>query len=278
MPSDVHLQMMHLPPLYLFPLSSGLLLPLTFFLVYIIAVSLGHAELGWPYISDTTTRPPESGIFSQLINVGSLLLVLTFYIRYKQVSEYCSSYQLPRRVYLLNNWCLVAGWGGALGLSLSANFDETEVPIIHWMGFYLCFSLALFWIWATVLASYSLYPLATSKFLLITRLILGCLYSLTMTVMLVAGIVAKNLFNGKDPTKWLPSDGGWSWHCASTGSEWLMAVCLDLIILSLVPEFRRIGLESPRIRLIIDRTNSVLDVADEEDGLEGYSSSGSFLA
>ena len=57
----------------------------------------------------------------------------------------------------------------------------------------------------------------------------------------------------QDSTKWLPTDGGWSWHCASTVSEWLMAATIDLVILSLVPEFRRIGLESPRIRLIIDR-------------------------
>jgi len=268
---------MYLPPLYIYPLLSGFLLPLAFLLSYTIAVSLGHAELGWPYISDTATKPPESCIFSQLVNVGALLLAITFYVRYKQVAEYCSSYQVPRRLAALNGCCLVAGWGGALGLSLFANFQETEVSLIHWLGFYLCFFLGLAWTWGSVLASYSLYPLATAKWLLVTRLILACIYSVTLTVMLVAGAVAREQFHGKDNTKWMPGDGGWYWHCASTGSEWLMAFSLDLTILSLVPEFRRIGLDSPRIRIIIDRTNSVLDITEDDD-LGGYSSSGSVFA
>jgi len=268
---------MYIPPLYLYPLVTGLLLPLAFFLAYIIAVSLGHAELGWPYISDTTTRPPESCIFSQLVNVGALLLALTFYVRYKQVAEYCSSYQLPRRLAVLNSFCLGAGWTGALGLSLFANFQETEVAVIHWTGFYLFCFFGLFWVWGSVLASYSLYPLSISKCLLLSRLVFASISSVTMGVMLVAGAVARSQFHGEDPGKWSPSDGGWVWHCASTGSEWIMALSLDISILSLVPEFRRIGLDSPRIRLIIDRTNSVLDIQDEE-GLEGYSSNGSLLA
>lgn len=70
-----------LPPLYFYPLASALLLPATFFLSYTVSVSLGHTALDWPYISDTATRPPESCIFSQLVNVGSLLLAISFYIR-----------------------------------------------------------------------------------------------------------------------------------------------------------------------------------------------------
>jgi len=268
---------MYLPPLYVYPLVSGLLLPLAFLLCYSIAVSLGHAELGFPYISDTATKPPESCIFSQLVNVGALILAFTFYIRYKQVGEYISSYQLPRRLSLLNGCCLAAGWGGALGLSLFANFQETEVSLVHWVGFYLCFILGLAWTWGSVLASYSLHPLATPLWLLLARLVLAVIYSITLVVMLVAGAVASEEFHGKDGTKWLPGDGGWLWHCASTGSEWLMAASLDMTILSLVPEFRRIGLDSPRIRLIIDRTQSVLDIREDDD-LGGYSSSGSLLA
>ena len=72
---------LRLPPLYFYPLSAGLVLPVTFVVTYMISVSLGHTELDWPYISDTATRPPESCIFSQLVNVGSLLLAISFYIR-----------------------------------------------------------------------------------------------------------------------------------------------------------------------------------------------------
>ena len=86
-------------------------------------MSLDHTPLDWPYISDTSTRPPESCIFSQLVNVGALLLAITFYIRYKQVAEYINSYQMERRYRAVNNISLLVGWFGALGLSVIANFQ-----------------------------------------------------------------------------------------------------------------------------------------------------------
>ena len=72
---------LRLPPLYIYPLVSGLVLPVTFVLTFIISVTLSHTELDWPYISDTATRPPESSIFSQIVNFGALLLAISFYIR-----------------------------------------------------------------------------------------------------------------------------------------------------------------------------------------------------
>ena len=136
--------------------------------------------------------------------------------------------------------------------------------------------------------------------------------------------------------EWSPKVGGWTMHCVSTASEWLMALrcktrsrglsliwkllfsqlswcylhisfifSLDLTLLSLVPEFRNLTFESPQIRLIVNRSNSVLDVRClvdilcwirlkisldamlaclcinihfREEEVEGYSSSGSLLA
>ena len=86
-------------------------------------MSLDHTPLDWPYISDTSTRPPESCIFSQLVNLGALLLAVTFYVRFSEVREYCSSYQLQRTFSVLNSLSLLAGWSGALGLSVIANFQ-----------------------------------------------------------------------------------------------------------------------------------------------------------
>ena len=93
-------------------------------------MSLDHTPLDWPYISDTTTRPPESCIFSQLVNLGALLLAVTFYIRYKQVLEYCSSYQVQTRFTAINSLSLLAGWSGALGLSVIANFQVNNLVLL----------------------------------------------------------------------------------------------------------------------------------------------------
>jgi len=267
---------MLLPPLFIFPLLSGLLLPAAFLLSYLIAVYLGHTHWGWPYISDTTTSPPESCIFSQLVNIGVLFVTATIYIRYKQVAEYCSSYQLPSRLSILNAFCLASGWGGAVGLSFFANFEETEVPTVHFVGFYLCFLLGLVWAWCTVLATYTLHPMAAPWWLVLLRLGLAITYSLTFLTMWITGGVAWSRYDGQFPVVWSPEVGGWTMHCFSTASEWLMALSLDLTILSLVPEFRNLTLDSPQIRLIVNRSSSVLDI--REDDLDGYSSSGSLVA
>ena len=34
------------------------------------------------------TKPPESCIFGQFLNIGAFLLCVIFYIRYKQVNDY----------------------------------------------------------------------------------------------------------------------------------------------------------------------------------------------
>jgi len=255
---------MGLPNLFWFPLVTSLLLPATFLLCYGIARYLGHTQAEtWPYISDTATIPPESCIFSQLVNIGTLFVAITFYIRYKQVGEYCSSYQLSSRISVLNTATLGVGWGGAVGLSLLANFQETEVRNIHLLGLYLCFGLGLLWVWGQVASTMCLYPICSSRLLVVARLGLAITYTVTFLMMVVAGQVAMHYHtHDDDPSKWTPGDTGWKWHVLSTGSEWVMALALDLTILSLVPEFTRIGLQSPRICLRIDPSASLVDIRD----------------
>merc|ERR1712179_880900 len=71
-------------------------------------------------------------------------------------------------------------------------------------------------------------------------------------------------YHGDDPTKWDPDDGGWSWHVLSTVSEWVMALALDLTFLSLVMEFKKIGLDEPRIIVHVDTVNNFLDIGNPD--------------
>jgi len=265
-----------LPALYVYPLVSAILLPATFFLTYSISVTLGHTELDWPYISDTATKPPESCIFSQLINVGSLLLAISFYIRYKQVSEYCSSYQMQRVYKHVNSLSLWLGWAGALGLSMIANFQETEVYWVHKIGLYLCFGCGVLWLWALAYTSSGLYPIQSSRLMLVSRCILLVINTSTFLSVLIFGEVARSKFHGDDPTKWKPSDGGWNFHIVSTVSEWIMAISLDFAILSLVPEFKQLEFEDPKIIVHIERRGFMEVNAD--DDYASYSHGESLLA
>jgi len=243
----------HLPPLYFYPLAAGLVLPITFVLTYMISVSLEHTELDWPYISDTATRPPESCVFSQIVNVGALLLAISFYIRFRQVSEYCTCYQIQGHYKLVNNVSLVLGWLGALGLSILCNFQETEVAEVHKVGLYLCFGCGVLWLWCLVYLSGGLYLVFSSHLSLTIRVILSVINTTSFVVMLISGEIARSKFHGQDPTKWQPDDGGWNFHVASTVSEWVMALSLDLSILTLVPEFKLLTFAEPKIIVNVER-------------------------
>ena len=123
-----------------------------------------------------------------------------------------------------NVLCLTPGWGGAVGLSFFANFGETEEPTVHFVGFYLCFLLGLVWAWCTVLATYTLHPMSAPWWLVLLRLGLAVMYSITMVTMLITGAVAWSQYRGHFPVEWSPEAGGWTMHCISTASEWLMAL------------------------------------------------------
>lgn len=43
---------------------------------YVIAISLNHVEVQFPYISDTGTHVPESNIFAQSLNMVSALGII----------------------------------------------------------------------------------------------------------------------------------------------------------------------------------------------------------
>ena len=75
-----------------------------------------------------------------------------------------------------------------------------------------------------VLATYTLHPMAAPWWLVLLRLGLAVTYSITMVTMLITGAVASSQYRGQIPVIWSPDAGGWTMHCISTASEWLMAL------------------------------------------------------
>ena len=106
--------------------------------------------------------------------------------------------------------------------------------------------------------------MTTTKPMLMLRMIIAIVNSTAFVLMSVAAEVARYYYHGQDPTKWDPVDGGWSWHVVSTVSEWIMALTLGLTILSLVLEFKKIGLDEPRIIVHVDTVNSFLDIENSD--------------
>lgn len=92
------------------------------------------------------------------------------------------------------------------------------------------------------------------------RLGLSVLCTVLFFVIAVTGLISHILFNGQDPRKWYPSDGGWEYHIASSISEWLMSTAFCFYILTFTDEFRGISVDHPPL--------SFLDYLEEEEKLD----------
>ncbi|XP_069696577.1 DNA damage-regulated autophagy modulator protein 2-like isoform X1 [Periplaneta americana] len=239
---------------YLLPLAIFIIFPCTFLGTYIAAVLLGHVEPDFPYISDAATHSPESCVFGQLMNGGTVLLVLVIYIRYRQIDEYYRNYTLSSSIVKHNKIAMWIGFVSCFGLSLVANFQETNVIIVHLTGAFLCFGLGTVYIWLQAICSYYLHPLANSIAMAHIRVALAMICTIFFILLSITGVISHLQFHGKDPRKWYPEDGGWEMHVVSTVSEWIVATSFCVYILSFVREFRTLSMEEPQIYLTVERT------------------------
>lgn len=109
---------------------------ITFGVSYTLSVARGDVDPGFPYISDTGSRRPESCIFGQMLNITAAVALVTLYVRYKQVAHYLI--KLPdnklKQAYYANKIGFVLSFGISFGISLVANFQVGLVGVT----FYSC--------------------------------------------------------------------------------------------------------------------------------------------
>lgn len=156
----------------------------------------------------------------------------------------------------MNNRALWIGLGSCLGISIVGNFQETNVRIAHYVGAISCFGCGTVYFWMQAVISYYLQPYLGTMARAHIRLGLSVLCTVLFFVIAVTGLISHILFNGQDPKKWYPSDGGWEYHIASSISEWLMSTAFCFYILTFSDEFRGISVDHPQL--------AFLDFEDEE--------------
>ncbi|XP_065356458.1 DNA damage-regulated autophagy modulator protein 1 [Calliphora vicina] len=236
---------------YLIPVAVFLIFQVTFIGTYIAAVLQGHVVPTVPYISDAATYSPESCVFGQLINIGSALLGITIYIRYRQILQLFEHHSdLGSNLLRYNRLAVWFGLASCLGISIVGNFQETNVRIVHFIGAFCCFGFGTLYFWMQALISYMVYPIAGTKRYAHIRLGMSVCCTILFILLAVTGVMSHILFKGLNPRKWYPSDGGWYFHVISSVSEWIIATVFSFYILTFTDEFRDVDIDHPQLRLI----------------------------
>lgn len=148
------------------------------------------------YISDAATYSPESCVFGQLINIGCVLLGIVVYIRYRQIEQLIIHHpSLMETSAKMNNTAMWLGIGSCLGCSIVANFQETNIRIMHYIGALNCFGLGTAYFWMQAYLTYNIHPYVGSLRLAHARLGLAVLCTIFFTVVAVTGVISHILFN-----------------------------------------------------------------------------------
>ncbi|XP_063706747.1 DNA damage-regulated autophagy modulator protein 1 [Culicoides brevitarsis] len=248
---------------YLLPVACFLLFQVTFIVTYIVAVLKGHVVPNVPYISDAATYSPESCFFGLFINLGCILLGVVIYTRYRQVELISERFADVRAACEhLNSRALRIGFGSCLGIMIVANFQETNVRIVHYVGALLCFGLGTVYFWMQAFISYYIQPYCGTMLKSHLRLTLAVLCAIFFVVVAVTGIISHILYQGLNPRKWLPSDGGWGYHVASSICEWIVATAFSFYILTFTEEFRILSFDHPPLTFI--------EIDDGETGIRTH--------
>ncbi|KHJ95936.1 hypothetical protein OESDEN_04116, partial [Oesophagostomum dentatum] len=126
---------------WIFPVVAVGILLVGMFSGYIIGVTTGHYPPVLPLISDGGVYKPEASIFGQCLNMAAFFYVITLCMRHLQiVAFYGDRLHWERTKWWYASYLLMLeGFASALGLSMVANFRESELINVHMVGALLAF-------------------------------------------------------------------------------------------------------------------------------------------
>lgn len=213
----------------------------TFFVTYIIAISKNDVSPYFPYISDTGTKPPESCIFGQFLNVAAALALWTMYVRFKLVQALAG--EEDSKLRRLNKVSFVLGVFSSLGLSLVANFQETQVEPVHITGAALVFGFGVVYAFLQTWLSYHMFPDYNGIYICRIRLVISVASLICMIITFSAATVSRVLGHPKDRLHWKPEDPGFNAHIISTFGEWITAVTFLCFFFTYIRDFQKVKVE-----------------------------------
>lgn len=171
------------------------------------------------------------------------------YIRYRQVELVCEKHHNGVWVRRCNRVCIWVGAIAALGLSIVANFQETNIFAVHLLGAGLAFGLGCVYSLLMAVISFRLYPNIGTKLTNNIRVTIAVICVIANLICTIAGVTSFQYYKGTEITKWKLEDGGYYPHLVSVGAEWVCANGLMLFFLTFYWEFKTITMYRPQIEV-----------------------------
>ncbi|KAK7136185.1 hypothetical protein R3I94_014740 [Phoxinus phoxinus] len=234
----------------------------TFLISYATAVALGHADLLFPYISDTGTEVPERCVFGFMLSISAFLGSGTMYVRYKQVQALISASESG--LQLLNYTGLLMGIFSTVGMCVVANFQKTDMISIHLFGAGLTFGPGTLYILVQTGMSYRMQPRFHGREILWARMAVGMWTLISIVTLFISSVLLYDDLPGVDVTNklhWQPGERGLVPHKVSASAEWSLAFSFICFFFTYIHDFQKITL---RVQPIL-QSNHLYDYPHYEE-------------
>ncbi|KGL84983.1 DNA damage-regulated autophagy modulator protein 1, partial [Tinamus guttatus] len=181
-----------------------------------LAVVSGPVAPFVPYISDTGTKPPESGIFCFMINISSILGVATMCIRSLVIEKQNESSRFISPTCNILSLCI--GLLGCVGMAIVASFQELSVTSVHDVGALVAFGSGVVYITLQSIISYKSCPQWNTY--------LMCRIRMAISLISCIAVIPMIVFASQIPMSkihWIPSEKDYVYHFVSAICEWIVA-------------------------------------------------------
>ncbi|XP_044538775.1 DNA damage-regulated autophagy modulator protein 1 [Gracilinanus agilis] len=207
-----------------------------FIISYLIAVFFGHVNPFLPYISDTGTIPPESGIFGFMFNFSACLGALTIYTKYKMVEKQNQTCYFSNPV--ANLVALVLGLVACLAMGIVASFQALSLPMIHDGGALLVFICGVMYILLQSIISYKACPQWNKRSICHIRMAISA-----VSCTAVIPVIACASLISMTKLQWNPEEMDYTCHVVSAICEWTVAFSFIFFFLTFVQDFQNVTLK-----------------------------------
>ncbi|KAJ6219625.1 hypothetical protein RDWZM_005437 [Blomia tropicalis] len=254
--------------------------PLMSIFVLFVALYLNQLEIWFPYVSDAGTLQPQAGFFSMFMDIIAFLVILTGYIRYRQVKYYLDTIARATqielrsllRLYHLNLYSMLCLYPCSIGLMLIGNFRTSEIPILHLIGNVLVLGLIVSVLFQILLCRHlwssmriESCPTTMSVMLLIGLLTTLLTFIFTYTSFFLAGL--NNAFDFNWGLHWTYDKPGYLWHILATITEWFaVAISIPFYFLSTEFELTNMAERMQQMGTFLQSLQTRIDNTKSEDG------------
>uniref|UniRef100_A0A0A9XC49 DNA damage-regulated autophagy modulator protein 2 n=2 Tax=Lygus hesperus TaxID=30085 RepID=A0A0A9XC49_LYGHE len=248
--------------LHFLPAAIFFALPTTFIITYFWSVAEDHVYHVLPNISETGALPPESCLFSMILNLTAFTMLFSVYVRHKEIVEVFRAKRMSEtnpNAFWLNKSSTITGLIACGSLDVLANFQEaTEIGYIHQLASVICFyGSALYLLQQSVLSAWMV-PEISGQWLVNVRWFLGGLASLAVLGDTAFSSISYTYLYAEDEKSpifanrtahWTPETPGFVWHCISSVTQYVVVLALGAYIFTFCWDFKKITIFAPEIEM-----------------------------